>query len=398
MRKVAVLLFSFIILGLAGPSRADPLVAPWAWPVAVVPPPEGWQTERGEAIRAGLLLLQGRLNEPAEGVRGFDVVFSWDEPLLPGAVDERVEAWRREGRVAVLSFASAETDRALALALGREGPPFLAAGGEDLPLRDPEGEVPPYLFALRQEKAFRANALSDYVRRLGQREAGVFSDLLDRDLLRLHDAARVRLERGGLNVLSFLFRTSADDILLARVDEVIAAGAQSGFLFLDGLAALDVWALVQRQGYDLDLYYGGSFGSPLGAARGLTVVGQDHPLKTDPQLELLRDALWLEEGLRVRDLAAAARAYSLGDWLARGLEAAGPEAAPLALALAEVEGLPYGSRLLDIDPKTHRPARWEVALLEVTPGGRLVEKARVEVASSEVAEGVLPFPEVDGGL
>ncbi|MDD4365162.1 MAG: hypothetical protein PHF19_05405, partial [Synergistales bacterium] len=242
MKKIVLLLlFTGLFLGglpLRG-GAADLLSEPWVWSVAVVPPPEGWLTEKGVAVRAGLLLLQRRLNEPAEGVRGFDVIFTWDEPLPPGAVTERVEVWRRERRVAVLSFASAETDRALALALGREGPPLIVAGGEDLPLRDASGSPCPYLFALSQERAFRANAVADYALLRGSRIMPLLSDSLDSDLLRGHNAAIGRIESRGLPVLSLLFRSSSDDALLARADEVLATGAPFCLLFLDPLAALD---------------------------------------------------------------------------------------------------------------------------------------------------------------
>lgn len=393
MKKIAVLaLLVLSLVGSAVSGGADPLAAPWIWSVAVVPPPGGWLAEQGVAVRAGLLLLQGRLNEPAEGVRGFDVIFSWDDALLPDAVPDRVEAWRARGVVAVLSFASPETDRALALAMGRQGPPLLFAGGEDFSLKDLSGSPLPYLFALSQEKTCRANALSDYVLRQGGPVVALLSDLLEPDLLRGHDEARHRLEARGMPTLSLLFRTSADDALLSRVDEVLAARATSALLFLDPLATLDLWALTRRMGYSLSLLYGGPFGPPLGTAEGLLFADQDYPLATDPQLEHLRDDLWLDEGLRVADGAAAARAYSLGLWLAKALEAAGPEASALAEALGHVESIALGSQLLSIDSRTHRPLLSVLAVLEVGPGGRLIEKAFVDVRSFEVSDGRLEMP------
>ena len=393
MKKIAVLaLLVLSVVGSAVSGGADPLSAPWIWSVAVVPPPGGWLAEEGVAVRAGLLLLQRRLNEPAEGVRGFDVIFSWDDALLAEAVPGRVEAWRARGVVAVLSFASPETDRALALAMGRQGPPLLLAGGEDLSLKDLSGSPLPRLFALRQEKTFRANALSDYVLRQGGPVVALLSDLLEPDLLRGHDEARRRLEARGMSTLSLLFRTSADDALLSRVDELLAARATSALLFLDPLATLDLWALTRRMGYSLSLLYGGPFGPPLGTAEGLLFADQDYPLTTDPQLEHLRDDLWLDEGLRVADGAAAARAYSLGLWLAKALEAAGPEASALAEALGRVESVSMGSQLLSIDSRTHRPLQSTVAVLEIGPAGRLIERDFVEVRSFEVSDGRLDMP------
>ncbi len=393
MKKIVLLLlFTGLFLGglpLWG-GAADLLSEPWVWSVAVVPPPEGWLAEKGVAIRAGLLLLQRRLNEPAEGVRGFDVIFTWDEPLPPGAVAERVESWRRERRVAVLSFASAETDRALALALGREGPPLIVAGGEDLPLRDASGSPCPYLFALSQERAFRANAVADYALLRGSRIMPLLSDSLDSDLLRSHNVAIGRIESRGLPVLSLLFRSSSDDALLARADEVLATGAPFCLFFLDPLAALDFWAMMQRRGHTMELYFGDAFHPSLMAAKGLLFADQDYPLRMDPQLALFKDELWLEEGLRVIDLPSASRAYALGSWLARALEAAGPEAAPLAEALAEVDSIPLGSRILDIDSRTHRPRSAVVALLEIGGDGGFIEKGFIDVRSFEVVEGILP--------
>ena len=394
MRKIAFVLLFLLLCGVRFPSSgwAVSSSVPWAWSVAVVPPPEGWLAEEGVAIRAGLLLLQRRLNEPAEGVRGFDVVFNWEDPLSPEAVSDRVEVWRGRGVVAALSFASAETDLALAVAAGLEGPPLLFGGGETLSLKGSSGIPLPCLFALRQERTYRANALADYALRRGSPVIPILSDLLEPAFLRAHDEARRRIEARGMPTLSLLFRTSADDILVARMDELLAARAEFALLFLDPLATLDIWALKERRGYPIDLLYGGPFVPLLKVAEGILFADQDHCLETDPQLEHLRDDLWLDEGLRVADRATAARAYALGHWLAEGLEAAGPELPALVEALQRVEAIPMGSQLLDIDPRTHRPSLAAVAILEIGQGGRLVERALVDVRSFEVSDGRLDLP------
>lgn len=76
----------------------------WAWPVVVCPPPTGWESPRGEAIKLGLRAAERELSLQRKAIRGKEATFMFSSARSSMELAERLETWRAMKVAVILSF------------------------------------------------------------------------------------------------------------------------------------------------------------------------------------------------------------------------------------------------------------------------------------------------------
>lgn len=380
---------------LAAATEEDPLLGVregWAWPVVVVPPPDGWDTPGGESVKYGMRAAEREVSLQRGAIRGREVTFMFANLVSADELPRRLETWRAMGVAVVVSFGDGAMNEALRSRCAERGPAVVFAGGEDLSLLAPATASPhTYLFALDLPYHARANAIAEAARaevlEAPSAKAAVISDIYSR---RLAGGAswNVDVLRGkGIDTLYLTIAGLRQDQYLPQVREAEADGVRFIASWLDAMATLSIWRATTLRPGGATVCYAGNAHPVLLDADGLLVVDKDVLLERD---ESGKHAIMI----KVRDLfnrvvdepVLSAKAYALGTWTIQAYRgAASADAASLAARLADAGEIPLMGESLSIDPATHRPVSRKFGVLRV--GGREYRSAgSVEVFSREVRE------------
>lgn len=339
----------------------------WIWQVAVLPPPEGWESERGKSALGAVRYAEWKVKDSADGVAGRDIRFLKEEPLSRGDAEERVARWRENGIAAVLSLGGTEDVSVLRPLLGRSGPVFLSAYGEGSDIG--EGGVPlPMMFALDLYRDFRIAAFAEYAKRTLGPASGVaiLGDRFDPSLERFARNLGDMLSSSGYSVSHFWLPGAGPDSFRMIEAEAISEGASVLVSWAGSMVVRDIWRAVRRKEGAFRIWYGGEPGRILLSFNGIIAADQNVPLVRDRTFVTLGREIWRRTRTVVKDESAAGRAYAACDWIFEGFRRAGSkDPGPLARAMESVSGIALGSSTLSVNPATHRPFAREAAILEV---------------------------------
>lgn len=361
----------------------------WAWPVVVVAPPEGWESEQGEAIKWSMRAAERDVSSNREAIRGREVTFMFSSVANSSELVERIKTWRAMGVAAIVSFGDDEIGETLAYLCRDDGPSVLFAAGENVALINPTTTQPyRHLFALDLPYFARANALAELATQDDRkRRVAVISDILSErlakgarlnvDLLRARDAEVLDLSVAG-------FR---QDQFVPQIRDFESGGFRVFSVWLDAMATLSIWRTARDNRNGSEVYHAGSMHRLLLDAEGLLLVDKDVLLERNERgkndiIILVRDRF----NRRISEPVLGAKAYTLAKWILAGYTGAGSaEAGPIADALARAVDIPLMDEMLRIDPSTHRPTSRRFGVLRVEE--RAFKSAgSVEVFSREVFE------------
>jgi hypothetical protein len=388
----AFCLVIFIARADAAPNDDTPLLGVyegWAWPVVVIPPPEGWESPEGESIKYGMRLAEREISLLREGIRGREVTFMFSSVGGPSELTNRLNVWRTMKTFAIVSFAGAGMNEELKKLCAASGPSVIFSGGEDLAIKNvATGKPYPYLFALDFTYFARANALAEFAAaEAPPASVAVITDRLSVKLAKGAEENAALLRKRKVDVFPIYVPGMAIYQFSAQVQEAESGGAGVIVSWLDSLATLSIWRTVSLIGGAVHVYYPGARHDLLLDAEGLTLVDKDAPLDID------------EEGKRViivkgRDIfdkelsdpVTAGKAYALGRWVIEGFKGALSTDIPsLAHSFANAADIPLMGERLSIDPRTNRPAARKYGILRVE-GRKFAPVASVDVYSVEVTE------------
>ena len=366
VKKFAVLLSCLLFLG-GGPAQAAPRPEDWTWNVCVIPPEGGWETERGQSIRATLSWHQAVIAESGDGVKGHDLEF-----ILVPPVNEDTAAEARfpidSHTAAILSFASDLTNRPLAERFARGPVPLLLAEGEEVFWGEGDGA----LFALDLFRDYRAVAFAAYAAKVSPPEArlGVIASRFALDQEREAKIALGLLSDAGLMPLPFWVDASVSDSFKFVAQEVQSYSQGVLIACVGNMAAKELWRGIMYSRSPWQLWQCGRPDDSFLSFRGMIFADQNLLLEDLGGFEALKRDLWSTRVVKVTAKEAAGRANALALWLSRGLEGMPGtgerlDLAELRASLAAVSGIPFGAQTLDIDPATRRPAARKVRILEV---------------------------------
>lgn len=339
----------------------------WIWQVAVLPPPDGWESERGKSSLGAVRYAEWKVKDSADGVAGRDIRFLKEPPLSRDNAEERVARWRENGIAAVLSLGGSEDISLLRPLLGRSGPVFLSAYGEGSDIG--EGGVPlPMMFALDLYRDFRIAAFAEYARRSLDRGTGVaiLGDRFDPSLERFARNLGDMLSSSGYPVSHFWLPGAGPDSFRMIESEAISEGASVLVSWVGSMVVRDVWRAVRRKEGAFRIWYGGEPRPLLLSFNGIIAADQDVPLGRDRAFVTLGREIWRRTRTVVKDESSAGRAYAACGWIFEGFRRAGSkDPVPLAKAMESVSGIALGSSTFSVNPATHRPFARETAILEV---------------------------------
>lgn len=361
----------------------------WGWPVVVVPPVSGWESEEGSTIKLAMRAAEREVSVLREGIRGREVIFMFANLGSEAEIPDRLPLWRRMNVSVIVSFGGPQSDEILGRLCAKDGPSVIFCGGEDLRLIDPEAGTPyAYLFALDLPYKARAGALAA----LAAKErplptVAVFSDVLSEKLAAGARLNEDLLKARGMKTMPIWVSAMRGGQFAAEVGEAESGGAGVITSWLDGMATLSIWrsANINRKG--TRVYHAGLRHRMLLDAEGLTLVDKDVLLERNERGK--HDII-----LKVRDLfgkapsdpVLAAKAYALASWvIAAYTDENDTNTARIARALEIARDIPLMDETLFIDRRTHRPAIRRFGVLTVE-ARQYRSAGAVEVYSSEVNE------------
>lgn len=339
----------------------------WIWQVVILPPFGGWESEKGVSALGAVRYAEWKVKDSAEGVAGRDIRFLKEPPVTEENVAERVASWKARKISAVLSFRGGEDIALLRAHIGREGPVFLSAFGEDGDLYE-SGVVLPMMFALDLFKDFRIEAFFEYAKKNLKNGAvvAVLGDKLDPALERYARNLGDKLASGGFSVRRFWIPGAGNDSFWMIESEAMAEGAEVFVSWAGSMVVRDVWRGTRRKEGAFRIWYGGEPKLSLLSFDGILMADQGEPVRTDHAFITLGREIWKRNKTSVQEPGMAGRAYTACQWIFEGFRKAGsPDVPSLAAAMRSVVALPFGSRIISINPATHRPFERETAFLEV---------------------------------
>lgn len=361
----------------------------WAWPVIVIPPPDGWESPSGEAVKYALRAAEREISLSRDAIRGFEVTFMFSSVAVPSELAERMNAWRNMKSRAILSFGGGEMDTELKRLCASVGPAVIFAGGENLAVKDPVNDLPfPYLFALDYTYFARSNALAEFA---GQRADGkpvvVLTDGLSEKLARGARKNVDMLRRDGTEVFIYFLPAMTQNRFDAQIQEAVSEGAGVITSWLDSLSTLSVWRTVLLNRSSVAVCFSGAKNNILLDANGLILIDKDDVLNHNEEGKRVIAVKILDRfGISPRDPVLAAKAYALGKWAIEGFTNSDEiSARSVAAALSRAEGIPLMDEILSIDPRTHRPISRKFGVSRVE-GRSYKPIASVDVYSVEVLE------------
>jgi hypothetical protein len=132
------------------------------------------------------------------------------------------------------------------------------------------------------------------------------------------------------------------------------------------MATREIWRGMRRLHSSCNLWYSGAPEDSFLAFSGLFFVDQNYELLRQGNFQDHATKMWMTYAMKAPNPVAAGKAYALFQWMKSALERAGrTDPDVLALRLAEIDDIPFGSQTLSIDPTTHRPRKRDVYVLEV---------------------------------
>jgi hypothetical protein len=349
----------------------------WTWDVLVVPPDAGWGNATGESIQRTLAWHQAQISESGNGIHGHDLNFIFLPPAAENAanVENAMENYVppvTPHTVAILSFASYPSDRALVGQTAKLGVPLLLAGGENVSFY--EGARPrPYVFALDLFRDYRCRAFTDYASKTLEKKYRL-SVMGARFTLNEEREAKIcfdLLSEAGFMPMPYWLDASVSDTFGLVEQEIKDAGDGVLLCYVGGMASKELWRGVMRSFSPYRLWYGGSPDSSFRSFKGMIFADQNMYLEELGGFEQLKRDLWMSRNTAVSAKTAAGRANALAVWLSRALRAlsgqniAKPDPKELLSKLENVANIPFGAQALDIDGTTHRPRRRKVHILEI---------------------------------
>ncbi|MDR1916848.1 MAG: ABC transporter substrate-binding protein [Synergistaceae bacterium] len=370
----------------------DPLLGVregWAWPVVVIQPPEGWDSEAGTSIKYAMRAAEREISIQREAIRGREVTFMFSDVNSIAELPSRLATWRAMKVSVIISFADSELNLHLAELCRSSGPSVILAAGEDASLMNPQTGAPyQYLFALDLPYYARANALAIAAKReRPEKKAAVITDILSEKLARGAELNVELLRTSGVDVLDLSLAAYRQDQFTPQVADAIEGGYHVFTCWLDAMATLSIWRSAARRDDLSVVFYSGNQHKILLDATGVVLVDKDVLLERDEKgkhdiIIKIRDYFDREPG----DPVVAARAYTLARWAIGAYIASDSETNErLSRALGEVTDIPLMDEILSIDSRTHRPKSRKFGVLRIT--NRTYESSgSVEVFSVDVVE------------
>jgi hypothetical protein len=359
----------------------------WAWPVIVVPPPEGWESPKGESIKRAMRTAEREISLERDAIKGREVTFMFSSVSDPIELKSRLASWRAMGAAVIVSFGGGGVNESLAFLCRDGGPSLILSGGESNDLMGPGGPYK-YLFALDFPFYARANAMASAVAmEHPSSEAAVFTDILSERVNRGADLTVKFLGRAGVSASKISITAYTQDQFSPQVREMESSGVRSYLCWLDAMATISIWRNLEYRNSGSTVYFPGPPREIMAASDGIVVVDPYTTLERDEKgkydiTKKIRDSF----DVIVGDPVAAARAYALAKWAISAYRAVpSGNAAGLAEALANASGIPLMGETLSISAKTHRPAARKFDLLRVSDG-HFQSYGKVDVFSEEVSE------------
>jgi hypothetical protein len=342
----------------------------WTWDVLVLPPSEGWENSVGESIKNALLWHRAEISESGDGIHGHDLNFVF----LPPADEDSVKNYTlpiTSNTVAVLSFASYPVDRELVRLVAGKGVPLMLGGGENVFFFE-RGRLLPFVFGLDLFRDYRARAFADYALKTLALKArlGIIGTRFT-----LHEEREAKIcfdlfSIAGFMPMPYWVDASVTDTF-AMVEQEIKENSDGVLIsYVGGMASKEIWRGVMGHQSPYRLWYGGVPNKTFLSFKGMLFADQNAVLDARGGFEQLKRDLWTSRTLSVLDKVAAGRANALAFWLTSALKALPANTENIASGvlfprLENVREIPFGSQVLEVDGKTHRPKGRRVYILEV---------------------------------
>lgn len=382
----ALLCLCALVAIFAGPLAAEEnLSREWSFPVVVLPPENGWESDEGESIWLALKVVMEEANASRDGVAGRDVLFLKSRLPAPKDAPAAVNEWRKNGIKAVISLADPEMDKLLVSAAAVNDMPLLLANGEWVSISGESGRPFKNAFALDLYYPFRAVALAEYAAfRYKGATVAIEADLNDSQMYPVYDLLRKSLKERGLATMT-IWHDPARRMPLAE-DEASSAGATVLISCLGPRNLQTTWRRVKEKRLPLEVWYSGPFlPSMLLSLEGLLMADQAYPAARGKGFDKLAARAWEVERKRVTDRYCAAKAHAAGLFVVEALRLSGGKS--VADAMSGVSEIPLGDDFLGMDKTTHRPASRKVALLRISGKESVLERV-IGVRSSEVPDSI----------
>jgi hypothetical protein len=393
---IASLLFFFLLLAACADSAPQPeskgktllgVNEGWAWPVIVIPPPEGWESDRGESIKYGMRLAEREISRLREGIMGREVIFMFSSISGTSELTSRMNMWKNMKSGIIVSFAAGDMNSELKRICAAVGPSVIFSEGEELAIKNPAtGRPYPYLFALDLSYFARANALA-LAAGLQSKPVAVVTDRMSQKLAKGAEENVRLLQKSGMDAFPIYLPAMRLYQFNAQVQEAESRGARVITSWLDAMSTLSIWRTASMLRNGSTVYYAGVMQKLLTGAEGLILVDKDEELNIDEEgKRLITTEIDDNFGKRVKDPVMASKAYALAKWaIGAFVEAQSGDVRSLAGALPSVKNIPLMSERLSIDPGTHRPKSRKYSILRVERE-KYVSIGYVDVYSAESVE------------
>jgi hypothetical protein len=343
----------------------------WTWEVLVIPPDEGWQSEKGVSVQRALQWHEAEISESGDGIRGHDLRFVFLPPLTEDSARNFVLPSAPRA-VAVMSFASDPVDRELAGRVTQSGgPPLLLAGGEGV-FPFAQGRPAPGLFALDLFRDYRCRAFSDYASKIAGKDSRL-GIIAARFTLNEEREAKIHfdlLAEAGFMPMPYWVDASVTDSFGMVEQEIVEYSNGILISCIGSMGAKEIWRGIMGHQSPYRIWYGGAPDRSFLSFRGMIFADQNMYLDARGGFEQLKRDLWSSRALSAPDKVAAGRANALAFWLTQALRALPGDAdqavrSALPSLLAETRDIPFGGQTLHIDRNTHRPEKRRVYIMEI---------------------------------
>ncbi|MBR1604216.1 MAG: hypothetical protein IJ667_12380 [Synergistaceae bacterium] len=378
----------------------------WVWNVVVIPPDDGWNTNRGKSIQASLKWEEDEVAQSGRGVAGHDLKFIDINDLAPREEGTLINppvsvsnnnlralssenlnnarlfnilrsiASRPERIIAVISFAGTETNRALIAAIGgNRALPLFLAYGEDV-LIELNNQPVFNVFALDLFRDYRSQAFALHAANSLKPDARI---ALAASRFTLNQEREAKLCYRYLELNKFVPMPFWLDASVRNAFDMIAQEIESSadgtvITFLGGMAAREMWRNFMRVRTSWHIWNCSEPDDMYLSFKGMLFADQNLFLFDRGGFNALRRSLWSTRAVRISDNIAAGRAHAIVEWLKRAIfTLADPQPldfininrVALINTLARVQNIPFGNQNLTINPRTHRPVKRKVFIADI---------------------------------
>ena len=348
----------------------------WVWNVLVVPPAGGWNSEPGKSIHNTLSWCEKEVSESSSGIGGHDVKFVFlENPASSDQPARDINLPFDTHTAAVMSFTlSSESDQILVSRLAGMNVPLLLAGGESVMI-DRNGRPISNIFALDLYRDYRCPAFTQYAAKIYDREkrialaAARFTVNQEREAKICYNL----LDREGFMPMPYWADASVRDSYAMMSEEIESfEGDRAGVVisFMGSMGAREIWRNFMRLHTTWQLWNCAAPEKMYLSCRGMIFADQNIMLALRGGFIETKRMLWRTRATPVDDTVAAGRAVALFEWFKRAVDLMPqpvddmPRAA-LLNNLAQVQSIPFGNQILNINPALHRPNARNVFIVEV---------------------------------